>query len=88
MQLMKTELLAKKEDPACTGFDWKVKWIIGSSAMSSIREPVAQVDLQTLKINQKEHVKDTVKVEMNKGELDNFISQLQKAVNETKGSQQ
>ncbi|GLV32338.1 hypothetical protein CBL_00951 [Carabus blaptoides fortunei] len=49
------ECLAKTDYPVVTDFDWKLKWIIGSSTLSSLREPLLQMDVRTKNIDSDEN---------------------------------
>lgn len=65
-----------------TDFDWKLKWVIGSSSLSSLREPILQMDLHTKQIKDETVIKDTVNFEMNIVELNTFINAIEKSVSD------
>lgn len=74
---LQIELLAKQGEPVVIDYDWKIKWIIGSSSLSSIREPIVQIDLHTLKISEtNENITDTIQFEMNINEFKQFKENL------------
>lgn len=62
--------------PLVENFDWKLKWINGSSKLASLSEPVLQVDLHCMGIDKP---KTTVNFEMNLEQLDQFILELESA---------
>lgn len=57
-------------------FDWRIKWVMGSSKMASLREPLLQMNLHC--------VKDSLECEMNIEKLDVLINELEKAKNKIK----
>ncbi|XP_030766937.1 uncharacterized protein LOC115890754 [Sitophilus oryzae] len=76
------ENLAKNGEQVVENYDWKLKWIMGSSELASIREPVCQVDFHCLTKDDKEAiVRKTINFEMNLEKIDNLISVL-KSMNE------
>lgn len=80
-RLVTKECLAKMDCPLATDFDWKLKWIIGSSTLSSLREPLLQMDIRTMHIDSDENtLNDSVQFEMNVGELKNFMSEIEKCL--------
>ncbi|PSN36265.1 hypothetical protein C0J52_22620 [Blattella germanica] len=70
--------------PVLQDFDWKVKWVMGSSKSSSLREPLLSLDLhlsegRNLRKNGIGINKKTVSLELDKEELNKLISILEKA---------
>ncbi|XP_069704091.1 COMM domain-containing protein 8-like [Periplaneta americana] len=69
--------------PILQDFDWKVKWVMGSSKLSSLREPLLSLDLhltegRSMK-NKNASVTNTLNLELDKNELNKLISVLEKA---------
>ncbi|KAJ9596125.1 hypothetical protein L9F63_012709 [Diploptera punctata] len=67
--------------PVLQDFDWKVKWVMGSSKSALLREPLLNLDLYlseggSLKIKDTQRV---VNLELDKDELNKLISALEKA---------
>lgn len=81
---LQTEILSKLDNPLVTNFDWKVNWIIGSSSLSSIREPIIPVDFSTLHSKNNENIRNIINFEMNSNELDCFTNQLENAISKLK----
>lgn len=77
-----TECLAKSDSPVVTDFDWKLKWVVGSSSLSSLREPILQMDFHTKQIKDGFLKKDIINFEMNIVELNTFINAIQKSISE------
>lgn len=82
-QCIVKESLLKHEFPVVQNIDWKLKWIMGSSKLSALREPVVQVDLHCFK-SQKENVRQTINFEMNLDQVDQFIAELERIQMEIK----
>lgn len=57
-------------------FDWRLKVILGSSEVASLREPLLQLDLQVME-NEAENIVD---LELNKNELDHLIKALESSI--------
>lgn len=68
--IVKQNILDKVEN-LVENFDWKVKWIMGSSKMASLREPLLQMTLHCMGHK-------SVEFEANMEQLENFISELEK----------
>ncbi|XP_047001582.1 COMM domain-containing protein 8-like [Schistocerca americana] len=72
--------LASISGPVLKDFDWKLKWVMGSSKMSSLREPLLQMDFHLSQgKSQDEMSSSTVNVEMDRNELKNLLSSLERA---------
>ncbi|XP_063990281.1 COMM domain-containing protein 8-like isoform X2 [Diachasmimorpha longicaudata] len=56
-------------------FDWRLKMVMGSSKVSSLKEPLLQLDLRVKEKGEE----DILGIEMNRGELDSFIKTLEAA---------
>lgn len=69
-------LLESGVEDLVENFDWKVKWIMGSSKMASLREAALQMDLHC--------VNRSVNCEMNLEKVDLLISELEKVKGELK----
>ncbi|KAJ8669654.1 hypothetical protein QAD02_000913 [Eretmocerus hayati] len=63
---------SSKCGPTMTSFDWRLKYVMGSSKMASIREPLLQLDL-----NFGEEKNEKLQLELTKDELDKMISTLE-----------
>lgn len=87
-QAMAKEAVLKDGHNLVEAIDWRLKWVLGSSKLVTIREPLLQVDLQcvrkALNTNNNDSGRNTVNFEMNAHELDDLIAQLEKAQIELK----
>lgn len=61
--------------------DWKLKWIMGTSSLAALKQPILQLDLHCFK-KPNEMSRKTVNFEMNLEEIDSLIAQLEKVKNE------
>ncbi|KAK4875035.1 hypothetical protein RN001_011457 [Aquatica leii] len=57
--------------------DWKLKWIMGSSKLATLREPLLQVDLHCFR-KENENTRKTVNFEMDIGQVNKLILDLEK----------
>lgn len=57
-------------------FDWKIKWVMGTSKMASLREPLLQMNLHCMK--------ESIEFEMDVEKVDALINELEKAKNKLK----
>ncbi|KAG8230406.1 hypothetical protein J437_LFUL010207, partial [Ladona fulva] len=64
-----------KSDNVLMDYDWKLKWIVGSSSFSDIQEPLLNLDLHMRCGNEKK----TLNLELDKSELKLMIEALEKA---------
>lgn len=73
------ESLVKSGCCLVDNFDWKLKWILGSSQLAGIREALLQLDLHCAlkRENEEEIIRETVNFEMDLETVDNLIEQLQ-----------
>ncbi|XP_033231432.1 COMM domain-containing protein 8-like [Belonocnema kinseyi] len=75
-----TDALLRKQSKNCVptlrDFDWRLKLVMGSSKMASLREPLLQLDLM---VEEKENER-LLGMELNKDELDMVINSLESAV--------
>ncbi|RZC38993.1 HCaRG domain containing protein [Asbolus verrucosus] len=85
-QALIKEKLVKSGHNLVENLDWKLKWVLGSSKLASIRQPLLQVDLHCLKKSPDVNniSKHNVNFEVNLETLDLLIAQLQKAKSEIK----
>ncbi|KAF2901925.1 hypothetical protein ILUMI_04261 [Ignelater luminosus] len=81
LQAIIRENLSKCGKPLVENIDWKLKWILGSSKLASLREPLLQVDLHCFK-KQDESTRKTINFEMNLEQVDKLIAGLEKVKNE------
>ncbi|KAF7992833.1 hypothetical protein HCN44_005177 [Aphidius gifuensis] len=65
--------ISQKKQPTVKDFDWRLKMVMGSSKISSLREFLLQLDLHTNYKNSE----DIIGLEMTKEELDLFIKTLE-----------
>lgn len=66
----------KEEHETVTDFDWRLKLVMGSSKLATLREPLLQLDLM---VESKER-KRTLGLELNKDELETFINAMETIV--------
>lgn len=81
LQAIIREKLSKYGKPLVENIDWKLKWIMGSSKLASLREPLLQVDLHCFK-KQDESARKTINFEMNLEQVDKLIAGLEKVKSE------
>ncbi|XP_008558911.2 COMM domain-containing protein 8 [Microplitis demolitor] len=65
--------VSQREKSTVTDFDWRVKMIMGSSHVASLKLPVVQLDL----LVKEKNIKDIINVEMDRDQLDCFIKTLE-----------
>nr|CAH7748514.1 unnamed protein product [Callosobruchus chinensis] len=73
--LMK-ELLLKKGDCLVENIDWKLKWILGSSDLASLREPLLQVFLHCVEKHDLRTEKKVIEFEADLDHVDFLIDEL------------
>ncbi|XP_020281519.1 COMM domain-containing protein 8-like [Pseudomyrmex gracilis] len=66
----------KRKLPTVVDFDWRLKLVMGSSKMASLRESLLQLDLTT----EDAESRRVTNLELNKDELDTVINALEAAV--------
>ncbi|XP_011500432.1 PREDICTED: COMM domain-containing protein 8-like [Ceratosolen solmsi marchali] len=59
--------------PTLLNFDWRLKYIMGSSKMATLKEPLLQLDL----ILQEKETREIFEIELNKDELESFINTIE-----------
>lgn len=59
--------------PTLNNFDWKVNWVIGSSASPSLKYPIMNLDLSVLHKIDGKTKQENVSMELTKDELDMMI---------------
>lgn len=57
--------------------DWKLKWVMGSSKLATLREPLLQVDLHCFE--KENDVRNTIHFEMNLDQVNRLINDLEQA---------
>ncbi|XP_076766386.1 COMM domain-containing protein 8 [Xylocopa sonorina] len=67
---------SKEKHDTVTDFDWRLKLVMGSSKLASLREPLLQIDL-TVENKESKHI---LGLELNKDELDTFIHAMESIV--------
>lgn len=75
-QALAKEYILDKGHNIVENFDWKVKWILGSSDLATIKEPVIQVDLNCIKKESDNVKRNVVNFEANSEKLDELIDAL------------
>lgn len=70
--------LLKKGYNIIENIDWKLKWILGSSDLASLREPLLQVDLYAVKNNSDRAERSIINFEANLKQVDSMIKELVK----------
>nr|CAI5836126.1 unnamed protein product [Callosobruchus analis] len=75
--LMK-ELLLKKGDCLVENIDWKLKWILGSSDLASLREPLLQVILHCVQKHDIRTEKNVIQFEADLYQVDFLVQELMK----------
>lgn len=77
-QALAKESLLKAKHNIVDNFDWKIKWILGSSDLATIKEPVLQIDLHCI-YQEKDLIKgNIVNFEANSEKVDQLIDALTK----------
>ncbi|XP_015112024.1 COMM domain-containing protein 8 [Diachasma alloeum] len=66
---------SQKQTATMMDFDWRLKMVMGSSKVSSLKEPLLQLDLRVKEKGEEE----ILGIEMNREELDSFIKTLEAA---------
>ncbi|XP_031829345.1 COMM domain-containing protein 8 [Nomia melanderi] len=67
---------SKEENDTLVDFDWRLKLVMGSSKLASLREPLLQLDLM---VENKDR-KRILGLELNKDELETFINVMESIV--------
>lgn len=76
----KDTLLCSGAKNLVENIDWKLKWIMGSSKLSTLREPVLQMNLSCIEKSEANvNVRNVVNFEMNPEQVDKLIDNLEKA---------
>lgn len=74
-QVLAEEAVVNRGHNLVKNFDWRLKWIMGTSSLATLREPVLQIDLHC-KTNDKSKENETVNFEVNAHQLENVITEL------------
>lgn len=75
-QALAKECVLNKGHNLVENFDWKVKWILGSSDLATIKEPIVQVDLYCINKEKDTLKRNIVNFEANSEKLDELICAL------------
>ncbi|XP_076673463.1 COMM domain-containing protein 8 [Andrena cerasifolii] len=67
---------SKEKCDTLTDFDWRLKLVMGSSKLASLREPLLQLDLMV----ENKETKRMLGLELNKDELETFINAMETIV--------
>ncbi|KAK9508795.1 hypothetical protein O3M35_006265 [Rhynocoris fuscipes] len=67
-------------------FDWNLQFVLGSSAISTIEEPLLHLRFYLCNNNnsdsdESKEIKDIFDLELSKQDLDNFLNNLSSAIN-------
>ncbi|XP_023026614.1 COMM domain-containing protein 8 [Leptinotarsa decemlineata] len=73
--LAKTAIL-KNGNTLVENIDWKLKWVLGSSDLATIRDPLLQVQLHCCRNRDEKCEKNTVDFEANLEQVDHLIREL------------
>lgn len=73
IQALAKECVIRRGHNLVENFDWKLKWILGSSDLATIRQPLLQIDFHCMNIE-----KNTVNFEGNLEQVDSLITALLK----------
>lgn len=82
-QALVEEAVVNRGHNLVKNIDWRLKWVMGTSGLATLRKPLLQVDLQC-KTNEKN---DCVNFEVNLDQLDNLLSELTEVQKELQGLQ-
>lgn len=85
LQAVLKEHLMKTGEPVVENVDWKLKWVLGSSKLVTLNEPLLQVDLHCLQ-NKDSVSRSTVNFEINLEQTDMLIAELERVKAELAGS--
>ncbi|CAH1962008.1 unnamed protein product [Acanthoscelides obtectus] len=77
-QALVKDALLRKGDCVVENIDWKLKWILGSSSLASLREPLLQVFFHCVEKHDSRMEKKTVQFEAGLNQLDSLIEELTK----------
>lgn len=75
-QALAKENVLKKGHNVVENFDWKVKWVLGSSDFASIRQPILQMDFYCAQKENDSVVSNIINFEMNSETVEEFIQAL------------
>ncbi|XP_076239241.1 COMM domain-containing protein 8 [Calliopsis andreniformis] len=67
---------SKEKHETLTDFDWRLKLVMGSSKLATLREPLLQIDLMV----ESKETKRILNLELNKDELETFINAMETIV--------
>lgn len=62
--------------PVLDKFDWKLKWVLGSSSSVNLRYPLVELMLDTVQTEQDKIVRKSITLELTKDELDVLLNSL------------
>lgn len=85
-QFIAKENVLKMGHNIVESFDWKLKWILGSSDLATIKEPVLQVDLYCVCLEADNLKRNIVNFEANLEKVDELINELTKIKKELDSS--
>lgn len=78
--IAKDSLLSNGTKNLVENFDWKLKWIMGSSKLSTLREPILQMNLSCIEESKNNTTsKNVIGFEMDIEQVDKLIDSLEKA---------
>ncbi|KAB0794673.1 hypothetical protein PPYR_11512 [Photinus pyralis] len=77
-QVVLRDEVRKGSKDVVENIDWKLKWIMGSSKLDTLREPFLQVDLHCFK--KQNDVRNTFNFEMNLDQVNRLIHDLEQAL--------
>lgn len=77
-QFVAKEYVLKMGHNVVENFDWKLKWILGSSDLATIKEPMLQVDLNCVCLERDNLKRNIVNFEADLEKVDELIKTLTK----------
>lgn len=76
-QVLAKESVLKKGYKLVENFDWKLRWILGSSDLATIREPVLKVDFNCVHLENNDKKTEIVHFEATLDKVDELIQALE-----------
>ncbi|CAG9817340.1 unnamed protein product [Phaedon cochleariae] len=77
-QALAKDAVLKNGNNLVENIDWKLKWILGSSDLATLREPLLQLSLHCIRKNSEKNEKNIVPVEVDLNQVDQLIMELSK----------
>ncbi|XP_060528990.1 uncharacterized protein LOC132703632 [Cylas formicarius] len=74
-----------QKTPLVTNFDWKLKWVLGTSKLATIKEPILQLDFHCVSNLKTGPIQETINFEANLEQVDLIITCLTTAKRQLEG---